>query len=201
MLVIGAAWAAVQLVSPENNPITPFIFLSHPHTRLPKVDEVQKYGKGWKDVAFLSFYVIFFSFLRQSVVLYIVKPLAAMGGIKRGRKTERFTEQGYSLFYWGLASMAGLVSFGPSRCMHAGRLWLSPTMPLTHAQSLRARPPAVGHVEPANLVVQDRTVLAQLSADPDARRPQGVLPPPVLLLASAASRHGSWSRSTTKRLL
>lgn len=76
---------------------TPFIFLSHPLKRLPGTDEVQKSSKGLKDVVFLSFYIIFFSALRQAVVLYFAKSLAAIGGIKSGVKTTRFTGQCYSL--------------------------------------------------------------------------------------------------------
>lgn len=71
---------------------------------------VQRYGKGPKDLLFLAFYIIVFSLVRQTVVLYAVKPLAIRWGLKGQRKIDRFTEQGYALFYWSSASAIGLVS-------------------------------------------------------------------------------------------
>lgn len=72
-------------------------------------DGIQRYGKGPLDLLFLAFYVIVFSLIRQTVVLYVVRPLAIRGGIRGERKLERFTEQGYALFYWSSSSAVGLV--------------------------------------------------------------------------------------------
>lgn len=71
------------------NPFHAFIFLSH---ALEKDGEV-RYQKGWKDAAFLLFYVVFFSFKRQAVTMYVVKPAGKKLGVTRTAKLERFMEQ------------------------------------------------------------------------------------------------------------
>lgn len=55
------------------------------------LDEL-RYGKGPLDIAFLAFYVLVFSFARQSVTLWVMAPLGRRMGIK-GKKLERFMEQ------------------------------------------------------------------------------------------------------------
>ena len=71
------------------NPFHAFIFLSH---ALEKDGEV-RYQKGWKDAVFLLFYVVFFSFARQAVTTYVVKPVGRKLGVTRTAKLERFMEQ------------------------------------------------------------------------------------------------------------
>ncbi|CAH7671705.1 hypothetical protein PPACK8108_LOCUS6512, partial [Phakopsora pachyrhizi] len=61
-------------------------------------------GKGLKDLPFLAFYVIVFSFLRQAVIKYFVKTYATWLGL-RGTKLQRFVDQGYAIFYWGSSTI------------------------------------------------------------------------------------------------
>jgi len=65
------------------------------------------YGKGRKDIAFLAFYTIVFSCIRQTLTEYIIKPYARWLGLT-GTKEQRFVDQGYAVFYWGSASLIGL---------------------------------------------------------------------------------------------
>ena len=86
------------------------LWISYALPLQPEDHGCQRYGKGPKDLLFLAFYIIVFSLVRQSIVLYVVRPLAIKGGIRGERKLERFTEQGYALFYWSSSSIIGLVS-------------------------------------------------------------------------------------------
>ncbi|SOV08951.1 related to longevity-assurance protein LAG1 [Ustilago sp. UG-2017a] len=133
----------------ENNPIAPFLMLSHrvPQSEvildsLPPNDNIQRtlqnliprsaeslearYQKGYNDLLFLVFYIIVFSFLRQSTTLYIFKPFAKWWGIKSESKQARFTEQGYAVLYWGSAAALGLyvMSFQDSWWYNLEHLWL-----------------------------------------------------------------------------
>ncbi|TKY85416.1 hypothetical protein EX895_005578 [Sporisorium graminicola] len=135
--------------TPENNPVAPFLKLSHrvPQSQvildsLPPKDGIQRalqnliprsteshearYQKGYNDLLFLVFHVIVFSFLRQSTTLYIFKPFAKWWGIKSESKQARFTEQGYAVLYWGSAAALGLyvMSFQDSWWFNLEHLWL-----------------------------------------------------------------------------
>lgn len=101
-------WLPLRLLQ-QDNPLSPFILISYP---LPLVQEdasVRRYGKGPKDVLFLAFYVLVFSFIRQAALSYIITPLACRAGIKGHRKVERFIEQGYAFMYWSTSSIIGFV--------------------------------------------------------------------------------------------
>ncbi|KAG2733306.1 hypothetical protein G9P44_004296 [Scheffersomyces stipitis] len=84
-----------------------------PSYKIPGTDQ---YGKGENDFYFVGFYAIFFTFLREFVVVCVLRPLAKALGIKRESKVKRFMEQGYAIFYYGLSGPAGL--------------WIMSTLPL-----------------------------------------------------------------------
>ncbi|CAH7665832.1 TRAM1-like protein-domain-containing protein [Phakopsora pachyrhizi] len=88
------------------NPIPVFIKISYklPQTAEEEANADQRYGKGLKDLPFLAFYVIVFSFLRQAVIKYFVKPYATWLGL-RGTKLQRFADQGYAIFYWSSSTI------------------------------------------------------------------------------------------------
>lgn len=101
------------------NPFEPFLFLSHrvPVSQVliyePKAlvtGDTVRYQKGYWDLAFLSFYVVVFSFIRQASLFYIFKPFAVWWGIKNPVKQERLMEQGYAMLYWGTFGAIGTVS-------------------------------------------------------------------------------------------
>ncbi|GAA6033082.1 hypothetical protein JCM8097_002934 [Rhodosporidiobolus ruineniae] len=109
ILVVVAAWAALERFLPADtaNPLTPFLFISYP---LPaEVGDVEpKYGKGPRDLAFLSFYIIVFSFLRQSITEYLIRPFARGLGLKGESKITRFMEQAYAVVYFSASGAFGL---------------------------------------------------------------------------------------------
>ena len=82
------------------NPFAPLLFISHRVTD-PPADEI-RYQKGYMDLAFVAYYIILWSFVRQSVMIYIARPAALWFGIRKEAKINRFGEQTYALLYWGL---------------------------------------------------------------------------------------------------
>ncbi|GMG41859.1 unnamed protein product [Aspergillus oryzae var. brunneus] len=66
------------------------------------------YGKGPKDVAFVSFYTIVLSFTREFIMQRIIRPWAIYCGIRGKGKTARFMEQVYTAIYFGIFGPFGL---------------------------------------------------------------------------------------------
>ena len=99
------------------SPFAPFLFISYP-TPSPTDDSTDpRYRKGWLDLLFLAYYVVFFSFLRQLVLFKLCYPIARRYGIRKGDKLARFGEQGYAILYflffgaWGLRIMSHLPTW------------------------------------------------------------------------------------------
>lgn len=127
LATIVSCWCAWEIVFPPSkaadaplgttNPFAPFLFISYPlpHREGDPVGMV-RYAKGVKDLLFLPFWIVAFSFVRQAVTLHVVRPLGKRLGIKSGRKMERFMEQVSALWILYLeegkaranASMAGV---------------------------------------------------------------------------------------------
>lgn len=124
-------WVNWRLFTPSTpNPFSYFLFISHrvplsavllsePSAALS--GDTIRYQKGYGDLAFLAFYIVVFSCLRQTTTLYVFLPFAKWWGIKNERKQERFVEQGYALLYWGSAGLFGLVSLRCSVLRGRGR--------------------------------------------------------------------------------
>lgn len=107
--VVVAIWAAIERFAPtRQNPLTPFLFISYPLAREPG-DEGQRYGKGPWDLAFLAFYIVVFSFLRQSITEFFIRPFAMRLGLKTEGKITRFMEQAYAVVYFSASGAYGLV--------------------------------------------------------------------------------------------
>ena len=104
------AW---NLVPPDwYNPFEPLLFISH---RIPdSPPENPRYQKGYFDLLFIAFYVIVWSFIRQSVTSYVFDPFGRRFGIKKPAKLDRFGEQGYAIIYFSFMSILGLVSCSAS---------------------------------------------------------------------------------------
>ena len=108
------------------SPFSPLFFVSHP-TPSP-TDDVSdpRYRKGWFDLIFLAYHVVFFSFVRQTVIYRIFTPIAQYFGIRKEGKLSRFGEQGYAIVYfsffgaWGLRIMSHLPTWWYN-CQH---LWI-----------------------------------------------------------------------------
>ena len=104
------------------SPFSPLFFMSHP-TPSPTDDfSDPRYRKGWFDLIFLAYHVVFFSFVRQTVIYRICYPIAQYFGIREG-KLARFGEQGYAIVYfsffgaWGLRIMSHLPTWWYN-CQH-----------------------------------------------------------------------------------
>ncbi|KDN47739.1 LAG1-domain-containing protein [Tilletiaria anomala UBC 951] len=116
--VIVALWAVVSVLAPHRpNPFSRLLFISHrvPVTQVilaePKAalsGDTMRYQKGWYDLSFIAFYIIVFSFIRQSITLWVFKPFALWWGIKNETKQTRLMEQGYAFCYWGSFGLLGL---------------------------------------------------------------------------------------------
>lgn len=106
----------------ESNPLHMFVHVSY------EVGDTNMYSKGIKDLCFVMFYMVFFSFLREFVMQCILKPGASWVGLKKRAKIHRFMEQSYSIFYYGLSGPFGLY------VMYHSDLWLfrTDTMYLTY---------------------------------------------------------------------
>ncbi|KAI7945288.1 hypothetical protein MJO29_011676 [Puccinia striiformis f. sp. tritici] len=110
MLIILIPWAILGQLKwmgwIETNPLTPFVLISY---RLPleEGETSNRYGKGTNDFYFLGFYIIVFSFIRQTVTEFILRPYSRYLGL-RGTKQDRFVDQGYAVFYWGSFTLIGM---------------------------------------------------------------------------------------------
>ncbi|TFK75815.1 longevity assurance proteins LAG1/LAC1 [Pluteus cervinus] len=113
-------WANWELVAPYANPGSPnpfsqFFLLSH---RVPESSpEDPRYAKGWSDLVFIGYYIVFWSCIRQTLAMKISHPLAKWFGLRRESKLDRFAEQlnaliYYSVFgYWGFRIMGQLPTW------------------------------------------------------------------------------------------
>ncbi len=104
MFVIVSLFAANPT---ESNVAYHFLFLSY---RIEGQDGRSQYGKGPWDLAFVCFYTIFLFFTREFVMSEMLRPLAALGGIKSCAKKARFAEQMYTVCYITFIGPLGLYT-------------------------------------------------------------------------------------------
>ncbi|KAL2888238.1 Sphingosine N-acyltransferase lag1 [Ceratocystis lukuohia] len=84
----------------------------------------EKYAAGADDIYFISFCVVLFTFLRASVMQYLLTPIARMGGITRVKMQARFTEQAWLLVYYGFFWTFGMYIYYTSPYwMNMKELW------------------------------------------------------------------------------
>jgi very-long-chain ceramide synthase len=62
-----------------------------------------------QDIAFVLYYIVFFSWCRECLAIYLLKPVARHYGVRRLAKVDRFAEQGYAVIYFTAAGSLGLV--------------------------------------------------------------------------------------------
>ncbi|CCH62689.1 hypothetical protein TBLA_0I00240 [Henningerozyma blattae CBS 6284] len=99
----------------ESNPLHQFVAISY------KVPNVDAYGKGIKDLSFIFFYMIFFTFLREFLMEVIIKPMTYRWNITSEHRRKRMMEQVYSIIYYGFSGPFGLY------IMYHSDLWLFET--------------------------------------------------------------------------
>ncbi|ORY55147.1 TLC domain-domain-containing protein [Leucosporidium creatinivorum] len=110
LATIFSLWAAWRTFLPsyrELNPFSAFLFVSYPVAWGHEGKET-RFKKGPRDLLFLGFWIVVFSFVRSTIMQGPLKRLGRKLGVRRRRKLERFEEQGYAIFYFGLSSIAGL---------------------------------------------------------------------------------------------
>ncbi|KAI0353633.1 longevity assurance proteins LAG1/LAC1 [Trametes cingulata] len=120
LLIVFVLWANWELLAPHlaidiPNPFGPLLFISY---RIPGTpDEDPRYHKGYLDLLFIAYYIVFWSFVRQTITLYIFRPIAKWFGIRRESKMDRCGEQGYAVVYfaimatWGIRIMSQLPTW------------------------------------------------------------------------------------------
>ncbi|KAI0092015.1 longevity assurance proteins LAG1 LAC1 [Irpex rosettiformis] len=111
LIIAVLLWSNWEILTPFiakglYNPFEPLLFISH---RVPtsSIDD-PRYQKGCLDLVFVAFYVVFWSFVRQSITLWLLKPLARRFGIRKELKLDRFGEQGYAVVYFAFTGLWGL---------------------------------------------------------------------------------------------
>jgi very-long-chain ceramide synthase len=122
LLIVVVLYTNWEILAPYvakglSNPFAPLLFISH---RVPESSpDDPRYQKGYLDLVFIAYYIIFWSFVRQTITLYICRPIARWFGIKKEAKLDRFGEQAYAVLYFGFTGFWGLVrirSLLLSRC-------------------------------------------------------------------------------------
>ncbi|KAE8152889.1 TLC domain-containing protein [Aspergillus avenaceus] len=105
MLVVLLALYAINPTT--SNPMHSAIFLSYPQPPKTPGGPVM-YGKGPKDITFVSFYTIVLSFTREFIMQRFIRPMAVYLGIRGKGKTARFMEQVYTAIYFAIFGPFGL---------------------------------------------------------------------------------------------
>ncbi|KAA8650913.1 TLC domain-containing protein [Aspergillus tanneri] len=107
-LLIMTVLLFLYAVNPTpSNPMHSAIFLSYPQP--PKFPGGPiMYGKGTKDIAFVSFYTVVLSFTREFIMQRLIQPWAVYCGIRGKGKTARFMEQVYTAIYFSIFGPFGL---------------------------------------------------------------------------------------------
>lgn len=147
IVAILALWGALELLpAVSKNPLTPLLLISHPLPLLP-TDNTTRYEKGLLDFAFLGFYIIVFSFIRQAVTEFMIRPFARWAGLNTDAKQTRFMEQAYAIIYNVISGGLGLVGCFPCGVADGGE------------GADPERVCAVGYVEWGLVVVPDKALL------------------------------------------
>lgn len=102
----------------ESNPLHMFVAISY------RVGETDMYGKGIKDLTFVFYYMIFFTFLREFLMECVIRPMAIMLNVRSKHKIKRIMEQVYAVFYCGISGPSGLY------IMYHSDLWFFKTTPM-----------------------------------------------------------------------
>lgn len=109
-IVLYANWQLLApLTTPSSpNPFAPFFLLSG-HVPSSSADD-PRYAKSFLDLLFIAYYVVFWSFVRQSLTIYVSRPVACYFRIRKEAKIDRFGEQTYALLYFFVLGTWGFVS-------------------------------------------------------------------------------------------
>ncbi|KAF9957357.1 sphingosine N-acyltransferase lag1 [Mortierella alpina] len=100
----------------------------------PVQDELTREGENWwqarfvqgrADLAFVSFWIIAFTYLRAMIMKSFFKPLGKRLGVRGSSKLERFEEQGYIIVYYVLSWSAGMIlMYNSPHWMNTDHYWI-----------------------------------------------------------------------------
>jgi acyl-CoA-dependent ceramide synthase len=127
---------------PPPSPFAPIFFISYP-TPSPTDDITDpRYRKGWLDLVFIAYNVVFFSFVRQFALFRICYPIARYLGIRKKSKVIRFGEQGYGILYFSFFGLWGarIMSHLPTWWYNCEQFWIG-ACPMTTAGDWNSQMP------------------------------------------------------------
>ncbi|CCF57985.1 hypothetical protein KAFR_0D03370 [Kazachstania africana CBS 2517] len=96
----------------ETNPLHMFVAISY------QIDDTDSYAKGIKDLTFVFYYMIFFTFLREFLLDIVIRPLPKLLNVTSRHRSNRIREQTFYIIYYGFSSPFGLY------VMYHSDLWL-----------------------------------------------------------------------------
>lgn len=82
------------------------------------------YGKGIRDLCFIFFYAIFFTFLREFVMDMVARPLVLYLNVTSEHRVKRLMEQIYSMVYYSISGPFGIY------IMYHSDMWFFKTTPM-----------------------------------------------------------------------
>lgn len=120
LLILATVYCAYFLSGnlTPSNPLHMFVSISY------QIGDTDQYGKGIKDLCFIFFYMIFFTFLREFLMEVVIRPLTLSLNVTSPHRIKRMMEQVYTIFYYGLSGPVGLY------IMYHSDLWFFETAPM-----------------------------------------------------------------------
>ncbi|KAF9159009.1 sphingosine N-acyltransferase lag1 [Actinomortierella ambigua] len=82
--------------------------------------------KSWDDLYFMFFWITTFTFLRASVMQYVLQPLSRHWGATTDRAIQRFAEQGWIFIYYSCSWMLGMYCFQLTETWNNWLVWFRP---------------------------------------------------------------------------
>lgn len=117
MIVVYTAYISSGNLT-ETNPLHKFVAISY------QVEGTNMYGKGIKDLCFVFYYMIFFTFFREFILDVVIRPLPNLLNVKSNHKSKRIKEQTFYVIYYTLSSPFGIY------IMYHSDLWWFKTAPM-----------------------------------------------------------------------
>ncbi|CCD27403.1 sphingosine N-acyltransferase LAC1 NDAI_0K02120 [Naumovozyma dairenensis CBS 421] len=102
----------------QTNPLHKFVAISY------RVGDTEEYAKGINDLAFVFYYMIFFTFLREFLLDIVLRPIPELLNAQTEHKKKRILEQMFYIVYYGFSAPFGLY------IMYHSDLWFFKTAPM-----------------------------------------------------------------------
>ncbi|KAG9289327.1 hypothetical protein G9A89_007888 [Geosiphon pyriformis] len=108
LIIIGTILLGYLFNPTPLNPFSKFLFITYPRASHNGEMPMILYGKGIWDLCIVFFWIIVFTFTRESMMQYVLKPIGTWAGIQKKAKLTRFMEQSYVVIYYSISSAVGL---------------------------------------------------------------------------------------------